>query len=163
MYDRALAAGNQRRPDRSASDGLFLVGFGRSDHPPAAPATTASPGPHRRRRRHPDPTEQDRPAGSEPAGGHPQRHRLRAAGQPRHVTVEGSVGSSPAWSTSKVLVILAFIKEVGGGDPANLTQEQRDLINVALSESDMDALLAIRGQIPGGSGGTDDGDPALRG
>ncbi|MFN8124889.1 MAG: hypothetical protein U0R64_00035 [Candidatus Nanopelagicales bacterium] len=71
---------------------------------------------------------------------------------PRHVTVEGSVDSSPAWSTSKVLVIMAFIQEVAGGDPANLTVEQRDLIERALTESNMDALLAIRAQIPGGSG-----------
>lgn len=66
----------------------------------------------------------------------------------------GSVPSSrsQAWSTSKVLVILALIQEVAHGDPGQLTAEQERLIKLALSESDLDALLALRSQIPGGSG-----------
>lgn len=59
---------------------------------------------------------------------------------------------SQAWSTSKVLVILALIQEVAHGDPSQLTPEQRRLIKLALTESDLQALLAIRSQIPGGSG-----------
>lgn len=59
---------------------------------------------------------------------------------------------SQAWSTSKVLVILALIQEVADGDPSQLTPEQRRLIKLALTESDLQALLAIRSQIPGGSG-----------
>lgn len=141
-----------------ALTGVLLTGCSSSDSgdritPPAAPATTASPSAS------PSPSATPRPTPSKTVQPVPSlqgdtRNAIAFAplDNPRHVTVEGSVGSSPAWSTSKVLVILAFIKEVGGGDPANLTQEQRDLINVALSESDMDALLAIRAQIPGGSG-----------
>jgi hypothetical protein len=49
-------------------------------------------------------------------------------------------------------VVLAFIQKVAGGDPANLTQEQRGLITRALTASDLDALIALRGSIPGGSG-----------
>lgn len=71
---------------------------------------------------------------------------------PTDVTVLGSVSQSRAWSTSKVLVVLAYIKTVAGGNPDNLSSEQRDLIRLALTESDMDALLALRAQIPGGSG-----------
>ena len=64
----------------------------------------------------------------------------------------GSVSDSRAWSTSKVLVVLAYIQTLAGGDPDNLTTEQRDLIELALTEADMDALLTLRAQIPGGSG-----------
>ena len=71
---------------------------------------------------------------------------------PKNVTMEGSVNSTRAWSTSKVLVVLAFIKTVGGGDPDNLSPYWRDQIKRALTSSDMSALLAIRGAIPGGSG-----------
>jgi hypothetical protein len=71
---------------------------------------------------------------------------------PRDITVEGEVSSSNAWSTSKVLVVLAFIDRVAGGDPDNLSDEQRRLIELALTESDMGSLLALRGRIPGGSG-----------
>lgn len=71
---------------------------------------------------------------------------------PDDITVEGSTGSAEAWSTSKVLVVLAFIEQVAGGDPDRLTAEQDRLIKLALTESDLDALLTLRGQIPGGSG-----------
>lgn len=71
---------------------------------------------------------------------------------PENITVLGSVSDSRAWSTSKVLVVLAYIQTLAGGDPDNLTTEQRDLIELALTESDMDALLTLRAQIPGGSG-----------
>ncbi|MEI2716906.1 MAG: hypothetical protein V9E98_07900 [Candidatus Nanopelagicales bacterium] len=71
---------------------------------------------------------------------------------PEDITVLGSVSDSRAWSTSKVLVVLAYIQTLAGGDPDNLTTEQRDLIELALTESDMDALLTLRAQIPGGSG-----------
>ncbi len=120
--------------------------------PPApVPASSASPSPSPTLSVSPSPSKTVKPV---PSLQGDTRNAIAFAplDNPRHVTVEGNVDSTAAWSTSKVLVIMAFIKEVGGGDPANLTQEQRDLINLALSESDMDALLAIRGQIPGGSG-----------
>lgn len=71
---------------------------------------------------------------------------------PGKVKVEGSVSDSSAWSTSKVLIVLAYIDKVAGGDPDKLSGEQKDLIRRALTASDMDALLTLRGQIPGGSG-----------
>lgn len=70
---------------------------------------------------------------------------------PSKVKVEGSVSDTRAWSTSKVLVVLAFIKTVGGGNPDSLSQYWRDNIKLALTESDLNALLRIRAAIPGGS------------
>lgn len=71
---------------------------------------------------------------------------------PKKITVSGSVSTSRAWSTSKVLVVLAFIDKVAGGDPGRLSSHWRYQIKQALTASDMDALLQIRGAIPAGSG-----------
>lgn len=71
---------------------------------------------------------------------------------PDRVKVVGDVETANAWSTSKVLVAAAFVQEVGGGDPRNLSTYDRELIRRALTASDMDALLEMRGKIPGGSG-----------
>ncbi len=68
------------------------------------------------------------------------------------VTVEGSVASHKAWSTSKVLVVSAFLETVVAGVPSRLTSSQRSLVTRALSASDMDALIALRSQIPGSPG-----------
>ncbi len=73
-------------------------------------------------------------------------------GNPSAVTIEGSVPSSRAWSTSKVLVISAFLDTVVDGDPAKLTSSQRSLVRRALTASDGDAVVALRGQIPGRPG-----------
>lgn len=71
---------------------------------------------------------------------------------PAKVTVLGRVASSRAWSTSKVLVVLAFIKTASNGNPANLSRYWGRQIKAALAASDMGALRRIRGAIPGGSG-----------
>ncbi|MDZ4248706.1 MAG: hypothetical protein U0990_01295 [Candidatus Nanopelagicales bacterium] len=71
---------------------------------------------------------------------------------PDDITVEGSVPSSRAWSTSKVLVVLAFIDTVADGNPDNLSAHWKARIKSALTASDMNALLQIRAAIPGGSG-----------
>lgn len=68
------------------------------------------------------------------------------------IQTEGSITDSKAWSTSKVLVIFAYLDKVAKGDPTKLSDEARKNIKLALSESDMDALLWLRGRIPGGSG-----------
>lgn len=73
--------------------------------------------------------------------------------KPKDVTKVGSVSDTRAWSTSKVLVVMAYIKTVGGGNPANLPAADRQLIQEALQASDMNALLTLRSRIPGGSGG----------
>ena len=73
--------------------------------------------------------------------------------KPKKVTKVGRVSDTRAWSTSKVLVVLAYIKTVGRGDPANLSPADKNLIKQALQASDMNALLTLRGRIPGGSGG----------
>lgn len=71
---------------------------------------------------------------------------------PDKVQVHGDVETANAWSTSKVLVVLAYIDTVAGGDPDNLDDYQRSLVKRALTASDMDALLELRAGIPGGSG-----------
>ncbi len=75
--------------------------------------------------------------------------------RPRDVSTFGSVSDTRAWSTSKVLVVLAYIKTVGDGDgdPENLSLADQQLMRDALQSSDMNALLTLRGRIPGGSGG----------
>lgn len=71
---------------------------------------------------------------------------------PRAVTVEGSVPSYRAWSTSKVLVVAAFLDTAVDGDPARLTSTQRTQIRRALTESHMESTIALREQIPGSPG-----------
>jgi hypothetical protein len=71
---------------------------------------------------------------------------------PSAVTIEGSVPSSRAWSTSKVLVVAAFLDTVVDGDPSRLTSKQRTQITRALTESHMESLIALREQIPGSPG-----------
>jgi len=71
---------------------------------------------------------------------------------PGAVVIEGSVPSSRAWSTSKVLVVAAFLDTVVDGDPSRLTSEQRSQITRALTESHMESVIALRDQIPGSPG-----------
>jgi hypothetical protein len=71
---------------------------------------------------------------------------------PGAVTVEGSVPSSRAWSTSKVLVAAAFLDTVADGDPGRLSADQHRQVKRALTESHMDSVLALRDQIPGSPG-----------
>jgi hypothetical protein len=71
---------------------------------------------------------------------------------PGAVTIEGSVPSSRAWSTSKVLVVAAFLDTVVDGDPARLTSQQREWITRALTASDASAIVALRDRIPGSPG-----------
>ena len=71
---------------------------------------------------------------------------------PTDITVEGSVPRSRAWSTSKVLVIAAYLDTVVAGDPDAIPVEVRGWIQKALAESDNDAIDAIRREIPGSQG-----------
>ena len=71
---------------------------------------------------------------------------------PADVTVEGSVSSYKAWSTSKVLVVAAFLDSACDGDPANATAQQKAWVKAALTASDMDAVIALRDAIPGSPG-----------
>ncbi|MGA8048124.1 MAG: hypothetical protein WCA30_17850 [Dermatophilaceae bacterium] len=71
---------------------------------------------------------------------------------PGAVVLEGSVTSQRAWSTSKVLVAAAFLEDAVDGDPTRLDEKQRGWISRALSESDMDSLLALRRAISGDRG-----------
>jgi len=71
---------------------------------------------------------------------------------PGDVTVEGSVSSYKAWSTSKVLVVAAFLDTACAGDPANASAQQKGWVKAALTASDMDAVIALRDDIPGSPG-----------
>lgn len=66
--------------------------------------------------------------------------------------VEGEVDGSEAWSTSKVLVVAAFLDTTAAGDPERLGRADRRLIAAALSRSDAGAVRALRQQIPGRPG-----------
>ncbi|MFL6090265.1 MAG: hypothetical protein ACJ71Z_09005 [Aeromicrobium sp.] len=67
---------------------------------------------------------------------------------PDDVVVEGSVPSSRAWSTSKVLVIAAYLDAVVDGDPDKVPAATRALIRAALTRSDERSIMAIHQQIP---------------
>ena len=71
---------------------------------------------------------------------------------PGKVTVEGSVSSYKAWSTSKVLVVAAFLDTVCDGDPARATAQQKRWVSAALTASDANAVVALRDAIPGSPG-----------
>jgi hypothetical protein len=71
---------------------------------------------------------------------------------PDDVTVEGSVPRSRAWSTSKPLVIAAYLQTVAHGDPAAVSDQAREWIRKALTQSDGEAISAIRHEIPDSAG-----------
>lgn len=71
---------------------------------------------------------------------------------PSAVSSEGSVPSVRAWSTSKVLVVAAYLDTVVDGDPSKVPSRERGWIRAALTRSDGDAVVAIRNQIPGSPG-----------
>lgn len=71
---------------------------------------------------------------------------------PGEVTVEGRVDGAEAWSTSKVLVVAAFLETTADGDPEKASRANRRLITAALTRSDGDAVRTLRRQIPGSPG-----------
>lgn len=70
--------------------------------------------------------------------------------QPDLVVVEGQVPQSRAWSTSKVVIVAAYLAGVVKGDPTRLSSSQAALIARTLGESDVRALMTLRAAIPGG-------------
>ena len=68
---------------------------------------------------------------------------------PDDVTVEGSVSRSRAWSTSKVLVIAAYLDTVVDGDPDKIPRQERTWIRAALRESDEPSIIALRHEMRG--------------
>lgn len=68
------------------------------------------------------------------------------------VTAEGEVSGTQAWSTSKVLVVAAFLATTAEGDPEAVSSGNRRLITAALQRSDGDATAQLRRQIPGSPG-----------
>ena len=67
---------------------------------------------------------------------------------PDRITVEGTVPRSRAWSTSKPLVIAAYLDTVVDGDPDRVPAEVRMWIRDALAKSDGPAIAAIKAKIP---------------
>ncbi len=72
---------------------------------------------------------------------------------PAAVQSEGSVPSWQAWSTSKVLVVAAYLDTVVDGDPGRIPATERGWITAALTASDGDAVVNVRSRIPGSPGG----------
>ncbi len=70
------------------------------------------------------------------------------------LVVEGSVPSQKAWSTSKVLVVIAYLHRVVDGSPHRLTSAQRELISRALGASDLAALTTLKSALRGRLGAT---------
>jgi hypothetical protein len=71
---------------------------------------------------------------------------------PDEITVEGSVPRSRAWSTSKPLVIAAYLDTAVDGDPTAIPAAERGWIREALRESDNDAIAVIQREIVGSPG-----------
>jgi hypothetical protein len=71
---------------------------------------------------------------------------------PDNIRVEGSVPRSRAWSTSKPLVVAAYLDTAVDGDPDAVPIHVRSWIQEALVESDNEAIDAIRQEIPGSAG-----------
>lgn len=71
---------------------------------------------------------------------------------PSAVQSEGSVPSWQAWSTSKVLVVAAYLDTVVDGDPSRIPATERGWITAALTASDGDAVVNVRSRIPGSPG-----------
>lgn len=69
---------------------------------------------------------------------------------PDRLVVEGEVPSQRAWSTSKLLVVAAFLAEACDGDPQNASAAQQQQMTRSLSESDMDSIVALANAIPSG-------------
>jgi hypothetical protein len=117
-----------------------------SQTPPPPTTTEAMPTP--------TPTEATPTLRSEPSlvGDTANAWAFAPVDDPDALVVEGSVPQQRAWSTSKVLVAAAFLEDVVDGDPSRLDEQQREWVSRALSESDMDSLLAMRRAISGDRG-----------
>lgn len=120
---------------------------------PPSPTTAApAPGPATAAAARPADRDAERePAPPSLAGNKRNAWAFAPLDRPGRVTLEGSVPLEKAYSTSKVLVVCAFVATVAGGDPGALTSGQRELIRRALTASDMDALLQLQYAVPGGA------------
>ena len=49
---------------------------------------------------------------------------------PTEITVEGRVAATQAWSTSKVLIVAAFLDTVADGEPDKISDRNRKLIKL---------------------------------
>ena len=124
----------------------------RSVGPVVAPSRSTSPKPRPVVSAVPLPTAVPSPAsaGSSLVGDTGNSWAFAPLANPSAVVVEGSVPSSKAYSTSKVLIVAAFIQTVAGGDPGRLTAGARELIRRSLTASDGNAVLQLQNAIPGG-------------
>jgi hypothetical protein len=131
-----------------------------STTPVVASPTTATPAVTAQPKRSPTVKPTSRPTTPEPSasGLTSLRGNTRNAiawaplSNPADVHVEGSVPSYRAWSTSKVLVVAAYLDTVVDGDPSRIPSRERGWIKAALTASDGDAVVAIRNEIPGRPG-----------
>ena len=140
----------------STASAVILLGgcSTQSEPPPPAPvpSTPASSSAPSYRTLTPEPTPTPTPRLPDLKGDSRNAIAFAPLDDPDRVKVYGDVDTANAWSTSKVLVAAAFVQEVAGGDPRALDPYEKELIRRSLTASDMDALLEMRGRIPGGSG-----------
>lgn len=68
------------------------------------------------------------------------------------LVVEGEVPRQRAWSTSKVLVVAAYLEQRGAASLDALSEADADAVRRALTESHMDSLLRLRRQLADRSG-----------
>lgn len=117
-----------------------------------SPSPTPSPGPTPSSSASPSPTSTTVPEGLSLVGDRRNAFAFAPLDDPSNVTVEGKVPSTQAWSTSKVLIVAAYLDTGLGGDPDRMSARNRGLVKAALTESDAGAVNAIRDQIPGRPG-----------
>ena len=131
-------------PTPTAGSATTEVPMSQTSPPPATTQATPTPTPTE-----PSPTERSEPS---LVGDTANAWAFAPVDDPDALVVEGSVPQQRAWSTSKVLVAAAFLEDVVDGDPSRLDEQQREWVSRALSESDMDSLLAMRRAISGDRG-----------
>ena len=137
-------------PSTSAPSSSTTSRTTRTATPTTKRTTTTPPAPKKTATVKPSPKPEPRPVGL--VGDTRNALAFAPLSNPSAVTIEGSVPSYRAWSTSKVLVVAAFLDTVVDGDPSRLTSTQRTQITRALTESHMDSTIALRDQIPGSPG-----------
>lgn len=71
----------------------------------------------------------------------------------------GSLRSGPAWSTSKVPIVLRVLEDAGG--PAGLSAAQAEAMRSALTLSDNEAAAALFGDLEGSHGGLEGASAAV--
>ena len=155
----AACGSNQTQPQNGNADASPPAGLPRTSVAPAsgAPTSAARPAttPDPVGTAAPSPSRSGTACASAPPGLVGDRHHAFAFApldDPDDVTVEGSVTSAAAWSTSKILVVAAYLDTAVHREPDRIDATTRRLIDAALTRSDGAAVVAVRSRIRGRPG-----------